>query len=82
MIREEYAATIDLNENLGAPSARAMQKLFAAIDAEPQHQPSSSLNLFAALTREPFASNLGLVGEPRRPGTSVAGRRDRRGSGE
>ena len=34
-IREEYAETIDLNESLGAPSARAMQKLFAAIDAEP-----------------------------------------------
>ena len=35
VIREEYAETIDLNESLGAPSARAMQKLFAAIDAEP-----------------------------------------------
>ena len=35
-IREEYAETIDLNESLGAPSARAMQKLFAAIDAEPR----------------------------------------------
>jgi len=35
VIREEYAETIHLNESLGAPSARAMQKLFAAIDAEP-----------------------------------------------
>ena len=35
VIREEYAETISLNETLGAPSARAMQKLFAAIDAEP-----------------------------------------------
>lgn len=34
-IREEYAETILLNESLGAPSSRAMQKLFAAIDAEP-----------------------------------------------
>ena len=34
-IREEYAETIGLNESLGAPSSRAMQKLFAAIDAEP-----------------------------------------------
>ncbi len=34
-IREEYAETIDLNESLGAPSMRAMQKLFASIDAEP-----------------------------------------------
>src|SRR5262249_11810492 len=39
-IREEYAETISLNETLGAPSTRAMQKLFAAIDAEPARQPS------------------------------------------
>jgi hypothetical protein len=45
VIREEYAATIDLNESLGAPSSRAMQKLFAAIDAEPARQPPSSLSL-------------------------------------
>ena len=31
VIREEYAETIALNESLGAPSVRAMQKLFAAI---------------------------------------------------
>ena len=40
VIREEYAETIHLNESLGAPSARAMQKLFAAIDAEPVRKPS------------------------------------------
>jgi anti-sigma factor RsiW len=34
-IRGEYEETIHLNESLGAPSARAMQKLFASIDAEP-----------------------------------------------
>lgn len=34
-IRGEYEETIHLNESLGAPSARAMQNLFAAIDAEP-----------------------------------------------
>jgi hypothetical protein len=39
-IREEYAETIHLNESLGAPSARAMQKLFAAIDGEPVRKPS------------------------------------------
>ncbi|MFK5057955.1 hypothetical protein ACI4AF_28975, partial [Klebsiella pneumoniae] len=33
-IRAEYEETIHLNESLGAPSGRAMQKLFAAIDAE------------------------------------------------
>jgi hypothetical protein len=46
-IREEYAETIDLNESLGAPSARAMHKLFAAIDAEPARQPSASRNISA-----------------------------------
>jgi anti-sigma factor RsiW len=34
LVREELAETIHLNETLGAPSARAMHKLFAAIDAE------------------------------------------------
>jgi hypothetical protein len=48
-IREEYAETIDLNESLGAPSARAMQKLFTAIDAEPARKPSGSVNIFARL---------------------------------
>ena len=47
VIREEFAETIHLNESLGAPSARAMQKLFAAIDAEPVRQPSASLDFSA-----------------------------------
>jgi anti-sigma factor RsiW len=33
-IREEYAEIIHLNESLGEPSARAVRKLFAAIDGE------------------------------------------------
>ena len=45
VIREEYAETIDLNESLGAPSARAMQKLFVAIDAEPAHAPQASFKV-------------------------------------
>ena len=40
-IEEEYAAIIDLNENLGAPSARAMQQLFASIDDERKRRPAS-----------------------------------------
>ncbi len=44
-IQEEYAETIALNESLGAPSARPMQKLFAAIDAEPARRPSVSLGI-------------------------------------
>ena len=47
VIREEYAETIGLNETLGAPSARAMQKLFAAIDAEPARRPSYFAGLSA-----------------------------------
>src|SRR5262249_26823636 len=33
LVRQEFAETIDLNETLGAPSERAMEKLFAAIEA-------------------------------------------------
>ncbi|MDP1881685.1 MAG: hypothetical protein Q8K88_02260, partial [Bradyrhizobium sp.] len=55
VIREEYAETIALNESLGAPSARAMTKLFAAIDGEPARAPSASLN-FSARIAEFFAS--------------------------
>ena len=40
-IQDEYAETILLNESLGAPSSRAMQKLFAAIDAEPARRNAS-----------------------------------------
>ena len=49
VIREEYAETIDLNESLGAPSARAMQTLFAAIDAEPAGKPSRSRSISARI---------------------------------
>jgi hypothetical protein len=49
VIREEYAETIDFNESLGAPSARAMQKLFAAIDGEPVRKPSVSFNFSARI---------------------------------
>ncbi|MBR0817127.1 hypothetical protein [Bradyrhizobium liaoningense] len=47
-IRGEYEETIHLNESLGAPSARAMQKLFAEIDAEPA-RPVGSLPLSARI---------------------------------
>jgi anti-sigma factor RsiW len=55
VIREEYAGTIALNESLGAPSARAMTKLFAAIDGEPARHPSRSLSLSTRVS-EFFAS--------------------------
>jgi anti-sigma factor RsiW len=50
VIREEYAETISLNESLGAPSARAMAKLFAAIDEEPERKPSLSVGLSARIS--------------------------------
>ena len=38
-VRDELQETIHLNESLGAPSARAAQKLFAAIEAEGARAP-------------------------------------------
>jgi hypothetical protein len=45
LAREELQATVELNEMLGQPSARAAQKLFAAIDAEGVRQPALSKSL-------------------------------------
>src|SRR6188508_2591749 len=50
LVREELGEAIRLNETLGAPSARAMQQLFAKIDAEPARQPKMSFNLGSRLT--------------------------------
>jgi hypothetical protein len=50
LVREELGETIRHNETLGAPSARAMQQLFAKIDAEPARKPRASFNLGAWLT--------------------------------
>ncbi len=68
VIRAELTETIDLNESLGAPSARVMQNLFAAIDAEPARRPKSSLrlaisNFFASLSPRTLAwsASLGAV---------------------
>lgn len=48
-VREELAATIGVNETLGAPSARAMTALFQKIDAEPARKPAVSFNLMGRL---------------------------------
>ena len=48
-IQGEYAETIALNETLGAPSMRAMQKLFAAIDADPTQKPAVAPGIGARL---------------------------------
>src|ERR1700730_17644110 len=49
MVREELGETIRLNETLGAPSARAMERLMAAIDADttPVRRTRMSFNLGA-----------------------------------
>jgi hypothetical protein len=50
VVREELGEAIRLNESLGAPSARAMESLFAKIDAEPARQPRASFNIGAWMT--------------------------------
>ena len=51
VIREEYAGTIALNESLGAPSLDAMQKLFAAIDAEPERRPTIPISVASRISQ-------------------------------
>ncbi len=55
MVRDEFGETIHLNETLGAPSARALEKLFARIDAEPARMRMPTLNLGSRVA-EFFAS--------------------------
>jgi hypothetical protein len=50
LVREELGETIHLNETLGAPSARAMEKLFAMIDAEPARKPRASFSISVWMT--------------------------------
>src|SRR5687768_3699490 len=55
LVREEFSETIHLNETLGAPSARAMERLLAGIEAEsgPARAPRVS---FGAWLAEKFAA--------------------------
>jgi hypothetical protein len=55
LVRDELGETIHLNETLGAPSPRALEKLFAAIDAEPARRQAGSFNLSGRVS-EFFAS--------------------------
>jgi hypothetical protein len=56
LVREELAETIRLNEMLGAPSARAMEKLFAVIDAEEVRAPRTPLHRFSGTSGLAVAS--------------------------
>jgi anti-sigma factor RsiW len=59
MIQEEYAATIGLNDDLGAPSVRAKQKLFAAMDAQPARRTDARFGLIARLAPRFLRQRLG-----------------------
>ena len=50
LVRDEFGETIHLNETLGAPSAHAMEKLFAKIDAEPARKAALSFSFTARVT--------------------------------
>lgn len=50
LVRDEFGETIHLNETLGAPSAHAMEKLFAKIDAEPARKAAMSFSFTARVT--------------------------------
>ena len=62
-ICEEHAETVLLEESLGAPSFRAMQKLFAAIDAETARAGSAARDVADAAA---FIPQL-CPASPRRP---------------
>src|SRR6476469_6946708 len=55
LVRDELGETIHFNETLGAPSARALENLFAKIDAEPERRAARSFSLGARVS-EWFAS--------------------------
>ena len=81
LVREELAETIHLNETLGAPSARAMEKLFAAIDAEEARAPRRQRSFdfgdpHLGVLVELHAAHAGLVGNRRRGRDSGSGRGD------
>jgi hypothetical protein len=50
LVREELGETIRLNESLGAPSARAMERLFAKIEIEAPRKHKTSISLRERLT--------------------------------
>jgi anti-sigma factor RsiW len=54
MVREEMSETIHLNETLGAPSSRAMERLLSGIETEsgPARQPRRSFSLSAWISEQ------------------------------
>ena len=65
LVREELGQTIHLNETLGAPSSRAMETLFAKIDAEPARTAGDGVRSrrpHRRILRQPDAAHAGVVG--------------------
>jgi anti-sigma-K factor RskA len=58
VVRQKLADTIQLNEALGAPSAGAMEKLFAAIDAE---EASSARRRCRRISRTPSRASASIL---------------------
>jgi anti-sigma-K factor RskA len=56
LVREELGHTIQLNETLGAPSARVLDQLFAKIDAEPARRGSAAPSGFRDRISDFFAT--------------------------
>jgi anti-sigma factor RsiW len=56
LVLDELGEIIHLNETLGAPSARAMEKLFAKIDAEPARRQVQPIGLSTRISE--FFANL------------------------
>jgi anti-sigma factor RsiW len=66
IVREEMAETVSLNEALGSPSGRALDKLFAAIEADPKRPSRATFGagigrLFAALSPQALAWSAALA---------------------
>src|SRR5215203_3905822 len=66
-VREELHETIHLNESLGAPSARAMERLFAAIEAEAPTPRKSTFDLAGRVPSSCQASRRALWPGRRQP---------------
>lgn len=70
MIQAERAETVRLHEGLGVPSSRAMQRLFAAIEAEPARGAvrfAFAADRPASASDEISRSRLNLAGRPGDP---------------
>ena len=85
VIREEYAETIRSQRKprraVGARHAEAVRGDRRRAGAQAVGV-AQYLGADRRIFRKPVAADAGLVGEPRRAGAVVAGRRDRRGAGE